>query len=81
MSKYKGRNRLSLNITAVQSQKLRQLIPWGLKNKLFGAIIDDMIKVLESEHKDIFIGGMITRDIKLSDFNKEARKAVENVED
>ena len=56
------RPRLSIEITDEQSKKLKQLIPWGVKNELFSTIIDDVIKLIE-ENGEIVIAAMLTRKL------------------
>lgn len=41
------RPRLSIDISPEQANKLRDLIPWGLKNQIFLILIDDLIGLLE----------------------------------
>ncbi len=57
--------RLTLDLRVDQIDNLRRLIPHGMKKRIFGFIIDDLIEILEGEHKQLFLGGMATRDIDL----------------
>lgn len=41
------RPRLSIEISRHQADRLRELIPHGLKNPLFCAIVDDVIALLD----------------------------------
>ena len=75
MTDFKGdRPRLSLSITREQAIDLQNLVPWGAKNAIFRNIIDDMIKILKSPLREVFLAGMLSRDIHLEDFVKEVNK-------
>ena len=80
MTEFKGRPRLSLAISIEQHLDLQNLLPWGVKNKIYRRITDDLIKILKSEHRDSFLAGIISRDIHLKDFNPEMRKVEEQKE-
>jgi len=62
--------RLTLDLRVDQIEKLRELIPHGLKKRIFIFIVDDLIEILESENKQLFLGGMAAREIKLEDWLK-----------
>ena len=57
------RPRLSIELTNEQARKLQRLIPWGLKNQLFQALVDDVIELVE-EHGEIVIAAIISRQLK-----------------
>ena len=59
--------RLSIELTKKQFDELQQLIPWGQKKKIFGPIVDDIIR-LSRRHGHVFIAALIARSIKLEDF-------------
>jgi len=62
--KYKGRPRLSIDLTPEQYQELNELIPWGLKSALFGVIVDDLIEVLKkTKTRRLFIALIMRRKI------------------
>jgi len=63
------RPRLSIEISQEQADDLRELIDWGLKNKLFSLIVDDVIENVR-KHGPIFIAAILSRRIKL---NKDAK--------
>lgn len=71
------RPRLSIEITDEQSRKLKQLIPWGLKNQLFQLIIDDVIDMLES-HGEIALAAIMSHKLKVSSFPTIRRFLDEN---
>jgi len=60
------RPRLSIEITEDQASALSRLIPWGAKNELFRAIIEDVISLLE-EHGAIIIAAILTKRLKVDD--------------
>ena len=61
------RPRLSIEITEEQNLALQRLIPWGVKNSLFGMIVDDLISMLE-KHGEIVLAAIFSRKLKLKDF-------------
>lgn len=61
------RPRLSIDLTEEQQMELNRLIPWGVKVKLFSAIVDDVIRCVK-EHGQIFIAAVLTKSIKLEDY-------------
>jgi len=62
------RPRLSIELTDEQQVKLLRLIPWGVKNKLFSIIVDDVIRLME-EHGQKFLAAVLTKAIKLEDWS------------
>ena len=70
------RPRLSIEITEEQNRKLKQLIPWGVKNQLFQLIVDDVIEMIE-EHGEIIVAAMLARKLKASSF-PSFKKVIEN---
>ena len=62
------RPRLSIELTDEQQVKLLRLIPWGVKNKLFSIIVDDVIRLME-EHGTKFLAAVLTKDIELKDWS------------
>ena len=59
------RPRLSIEITEEQNRKLKQLIPWGVKNQLFQVIVDDVIELIE-KNGEIVIAAMLARKLRTS---------------
>jgi len=41
------RPRLSIELTEEQNNALQRLVPWGVKNQLFSALVDQLIPLLE----------------------------------
>jgi len=69
--KYKGRPRLSIDLTPEQYQELNKLIPWGLKSALFGVIVDDLIQVLKkTTTRRLFIALIMKRKINSLEYLK-----------
>jgi len=75
--------RLTLDLRHDQVIALRELLPHGMKKRVFSFIIDDLIEILRGDYVQLFLGGMATRDIKLDNWVKVPkvvfRKAVEGV--
>ncbi len=59
------RPNLTLDLRPDQVDALRELIPYGMKKRIFGFIIDDLIEILRGDHKQLFLGGMAARDYNL----------------
>lgn len=62
------RPRLSIELTEEQQVKLLKLIPWGVKNKLFSIIVDDVIRIME-KHGQRFLAEVLTKSIELEDWS------------
>lgn len=60
--------RLSIEITEEQEDKLKELIPYGLKKQIFQAMVDDLIVILEGEDPYKVAGAIINKNLKLEDF-------------
>ena len=60
------RPRLNIELTQKQYDDLQRLVPWGLKNELFLAVIDDLIELLE-KGGEAAIAFLITRKIRARD--------------
>ena len=65
-----GRARLSIDVNEKQEQFLREFIPWGVKNKVFSVIIDDLMKAVQ-KHGSNVIGALVSRHITTMNFVKE----------
>ncbi len=69
---FKSESKLTFNIDREQHIELKRLIPWGLKSAIFRNIVKDLIVVLKDERvRARFIDGILSRQIKLKDYNKE----------
>lgn len=68
------RPRKSINVTEEQLEKLRELIPYGMHNLVFLALIDDLIEALECIGPEL-IGLIVRRQIKLKDYSKTIKEA------
>ena len=60
--------RLSVEITDEQYNKLKQLIPWGVKNTLFSIIIDEVIELIE-EHGTVVIAGLLNKKLTVQNLH------------
>ena len=58
------RPRLNIDITEEQFFRL-QVIPWGVKTKLFQTIIDDLLNLIEEHGAGVVTGAFIERAIRL----------------
>lgn len=61
------RPRLSVEISEEQQRDLSKLIPWGVKNKLFCVIVDDVIRLMK-EHGQKFLAAVLSKAIGLEDY-------------
>ena len=73
------RPRLSIELTHEQADALRDLIPWGLKNQLFSAIIDDVIR-LARQHGSQFLAAILANVVRIDDYST-VTKGLENDHD
>ena len=62
------RPRLTIDITYEQKQRLGDLIPWGVQNKLFAFIVDDIIALLE-KHGTLAIAAVLNGQLTTTDFS------------
>ena len=65
--------RLNIEITEEQDRALRELIPWGMKRHLFGAIIDEVI-VLLREHGEIAITAIACKKVRFIEILSKKEK-------
>ena len=73
------RPRLNVDISEDQKLALVKLIPWGLKNTLFGVIVDDIIELLsEPLYRDKFIAIIIARKMDALAYSKTFKVIKEN---
>ncbi len=78
---HRGRPRLSVDITPEQEEKLRDLIPWGLKSPLFNVIIEDLIDLLkDTTSRRLFIALVVKRKVKILDTLKSTKPIVREKE-
>jgi hypothetical protein len=63
--------RLSIRITREQQQKLQQYLPRGWQVKIFRALIEDLIKILESPSRNDFLIAIFDHDISLCEMTVE----------
>ncbi len=71
MDQEEHKPRVTVDITKEQEVALKEMIPHGLKKRMFGFIIDDMITIMSDPRKRfIFLGAMAARDLRLEDWLK-----------
>jgi len=63
----KSPSRLVVELSDKQFDELGRLLPWGIKGQLFRIIVDDLIRLLKV-NPDAVIGGLMTRQMSISDF-------------
>lgn len=63
--------KLGFVITEEQQSKLKDLLPYGLKQQVFGAITADLISILEGnpERRGDIISLLITNQLKFSEIS------------
>jgi len=75
------RPRLNVDISEDQKLALEKLVPWGLKNTLFGAIVDDIIELLnDPDCRDKFIAIIISRKMDALAYSKTFKGIKENTQ-
>ena len=57
------RPRLTISISEDQANDLRELVPWGLKNKLFQPIVQQIIEGLKKD-PETFIAAMLMNKLR-----------------
>jgi hypothetical protein len=67
MSDQEYRPRLTLDIPEETLNKLRSLIPWGIRSQLFTVIINDLNDIMEENGAGFVTGALLQRDITLKD--------------
>lgn len=61
------RFRLTIDITEEQQVKLFKILPYGVKKLVLGALIDDLLRIVEaSEDTNKVLGLIISGDIRLT---------------
>lgn len=80
--------RLTIRLTEEQRKYLSDLIPWGLQDKIFGALIDDLITVMLKASRagqlKLLAQALISRSLMLSEVGdnwKEIQKDAGLLED
>ena len=68
--------RLSVDISEEQFFALQTLVPHGAKKKIFKIIINDLIKILESDARIEFLGMVLSENCSLIDYSPLTRKAL-----
>ncbi len=72
MSNYQPR--LSINISTEQRKALDHYFPWGTQKKVFGVIIDDLIRLCEVYGPDKILGAFLTRHLTLEEISFRKKK-------
>jgi len=74
------RPRLNVDITFKQRESLERLIPRGMRTAFIGAVLDDLIELLEdSKLRDEFVLLIATgKPNKMSDYSKLAKRLEES---
>ncbi len=58
--------RITIDINQRQEDALKLYIPHGAKKRIFGMIIDDMIKIMDDpQRRAIFLGAIASRELFL----------------
>ena len=64
------RHRITVDLTAEQHNRIREVIPWGYMNKAFNVLIDDLIEIMETGG-EIALAALLARRLKLGHFLKD----------
>ena len=67
------RPRLTIEVSEEQLRDLQNLLDWGVRNRMFCYIIDDVIRLLK-KHGDFFVAAVCSKDIKLEEWLKGRRE-------
>jgi hypothetical protein len=63
--------RLTIRLTDEQRRLLTQLIPWGLQDKIFGALVEDLVIILQKASREgqikMLTQALVSRSIMLSE--------------
>lgn len=68
------RPRLSVEITEEQDQKLTQYFDHGMRKQVFGVIVEDLIRLIETHGAPKILGLLLTRSIGLKELCKLKEK-------
>jgi len=61
------RPRLVVDITDEQAQRLNRYLEYGMRSRVFGIIIDDVLDMIE-KHGAQFLAAILSRHLKLEDY-------------
>ena len=64
------RPRLSVELTEEQDQKLVHYLDYGMRKAIFGAIVDDLISLIEKHGAGKIIGLLMERSISLREISR-----------
>lgn len=56
--------RLSIPLSEEQYTKLCDLIPWGVRSKIFSTLVNDLLTILEGPHGDAILGAILKGEVK-----------------
>jgi len=57
------RNRVHVDLTEDQRNKLQDLVPWGLRSQLLSVVIEDLLNLVETHGVQV-IALLITKKVK-----------------
>jgi len=78
--KYKGRLRLSIDIPAEQHYFLQERLPWGVKSRVMGVLVRDLINAIK-EHGDVVIGALVQGSIDTKDISPILRSVEDSIKE
>ena len=70
-AKRKYRPRISVDLRPEQSDRLRELIPWGYMSRVYSLVIDDLIEIMEAGGETA-LAALLARRLKLGAYLKDA---------
>ena len=73
--KPKYRPRINVDMTEEQSNKIRELIPWGYMSRVYSIIVDDLIAIMEVGVENA-LAMLLARRLKLGAYLKDADGAL-----
>lgn len=59
------RKQLNVAIRADQFDKLQEILPYGVKARVFETMVDLLINLLEHEHGDAYLGLLMSGEVNL----------------
>lgn len=81
MQKEIERSRLSVDLPLELHIRLNKVVGrWRIKGRLYEKITEDLVRILEgldSEQQAMFIAYILQGELKLEDWNKDAKKSKE----
>lgn len=69
MSKNSYRPRLSVDLDEELAIKVRNLIPFGLRGKVFLLILEDLIELIEKYGSGVVLSSFIDRDVGVKEIS------------